>query len=63
MIAVTFHGAGGPEVMSVDERPDPVPLPSEVLVRATHAGLNPAESWPLDPNYADEFKKLWGLTQ
>jgi putative PIG3 family NAD(P)H quinone oxidoreductase len=43
MIAVTFHGAGGPEVMSVDERPDPVPLPSEVLIRATHAGLNPAD--------------------
>jgi putative PIG3 family NAD(P)H quinone oxidoreductase len=43
MIAVTFHGAGGPEVMSVDERPDPVPQPSEVLVRATHAALNPAD--------------------
>ena len=37
MIAVTFHGAGGPEVMAVDERPDPVPQSSEVLVRATHA--------------------------
>ena len=43
MIAVTFLGAGGPEVMSVGERPDPVPLPSEVLVRVTHAGLNPAD--------------------
>ena len=43
MIAVTFLGAGGPEVMSVGERPDPAPLPSEVLVRATHAGLNPAD--------------------
>ena len=43
MIAVTYHGAGGPEVMSVDERPDPVPMSSEVLVRATHAGLNPAD--------------------
>jgi putative PIG3 family NAD(P)H quinone oxidoreductase len=43
MIAVTYHGAGGPEVMSVDERPDPVPGSCEVLVRATHAGLNPAD--------------------
>jgi NADPH2:quinone reductase len=43
MIAVTYEGAGGPEVMSVGERPDPVPLPSEVLVRATHAALNPAD--------------------
>ena len=56
MIAVTFLGAGGPEVMSVGERPDPVPLPSEVLVRATHAGLNPADliqragSYPAPPD-------------
>jgi NADPH2:quinone reductase len=55
MIAVTFLGAGGPEVMSVGERPDPVPRPSEVLVRATHAGLNPADliqragSYPAPP--------------
>ena len=51
MIAVTFHGAGGPEVMSVGERPDPVPLPSEVLVRATHAALNPADVAQRAGNY------------
>jgi NADPH:quinone reductase len=51
MIAVTFVGAGGPEVMSVGERPDPVPLPSEVLVRATHAGLNPADVVQRAGNY------------
>jgi putative PIG3 family NAD(P)H quinone oxidoreductase len=51
MIAVTFLGAGGPEVMSVGERPDPVPLPSEVLVRVTHAGLNPADLIQRAGNY------------
>lgn len=51
MIAVTYHGAGGPEVMSVDERPDPVPAPSEVLVRATHAALNPADVAQRAGNY------------
>ena len=51
MIAVTFLGAGGPEVMSVGERPDPVPLPSEVLVRVTHAGLNPADLVQRAGNY------------
>jgi putative PIG3 family NAD(P)H quinone oxidoreductase len=51
MIAVTFLGAGGPEVVSVGERPDPVPLPSEVLVRATHAGLNPADVVQRAGNY------------
>ena len=51
MIAVTFLGAGGPEVMTVGERPDPVPLPSEVLVRATHTGLNPADVAQRAGNY------------
>jgi len=51
MIAVTFRGPGGPEVMSVDERPDPVPGPSEVLVRATHAALNPADVAQRAGNY------------
>jgi NADPH2:quinone reductase len=43
MIAVTYAGAGGPEVVRVQERPDPVPGDHEVLIRATHAGLNPAD--------------------
>ena len=43
MIAVTFTGAGGSEVVRVEERPDPVPGDHEVLIRATHAGLNPAD--------------------
>jgi NADPH:quinone reductase len=43
MIAVTFTGAGGREAMRVGERPDPTPRDHEVLVRATHAGLNPAD--------------------
>jgi len=51
MIAVTFHGAGGPEVMAVDERPDPVPQSSDVLVRATHAALNPADVAQRAGNY------------
>jgi len=43
MIAVTFTGAGGSEVVRVEERPDPVPGDHSVLIRATHAGLNPAD--------------------
>jgi NADPH:quinone reductase len=43
MRAVVFSGAGGPEVMQVVERPDPRPDAHEVLVAATHAGLNPAD--------------------
>src|SRR5437763_2907637 len=43
MIAVTFTGAGGNEVVQVGERPDPQPRDDQVLIRATHAGLNPAD--------------------
>lgn len=27
------------------------------------AGLEPSKIWPIDPNYVQEFKKLWGLTK
>src|SRR6476660_9093538 len=43
MRAIVFTGAGGAEVMSLEERPDPVPGSVEVLVAATHSGINPAD--------------------
>jgi NADPH2:quinone reductase len=53
--AVVFTGAGGNEVVRVEERPDPVPSGEEVLVRARFAALNPADliqragSYPAPP--------------
>jgi putative PIG3 family NAD(P)H quinone oxidoreductase len=44
MRAVVFAGAGGNEVIRIEERPDPVPGPGEVLVRAGYAGINPADA-------------------
>jgi NADPH2:quinone reductase len=44
MRAVVFTGAGGNEVIRIEERPDPVPGPGEVLVRASFAGINPADT-------------------
>jgi NADPH:quinone reductase len=41
--AVVFTGAGGPEVVSLERRPDPEPGTGELLVGVTHAGLNPAD--------------------
>lgn len=35
--------AGGNEVVHVEERPDPIPGPSEVLVDVAFAGMNPAD--------------------
>ena len=43
MRAVVFDGAGGAEVMRLEQRDDPVPGRGQVLVAATHAGLNPAD--------------------
>jgi len=41
--AVTFDGAGGNEVVRVEDRPDPVPADHEVVVAARYAGVNWAD--------------------
>ena len=38
MRAIVFTGAGGPEVMRLEERPDPVPGSNEVVVAASQRG-------------------------
>src|SRR5215813_6114988 len=43
MRAVTYAGAGGNEVVSLSERPDPAPTAHEVLIAARFAGLNWAD--------------------
>lgn len=51
MRAVVFAGAGGPEVMRFEERPDPVPGSDEVLVAPRFAALNPADLLQRAGNY------------
>jgi len=46
MKAVTFAGTGGNEVVSLAERPDPVPASHEVIVAARYAGVNWADVAP-----------------
>lgn len=43
MRAITQHEFGGPEVLHVEERPVPEPLPTEVRVRVQAAGVNPVD--------------------
>jgi NADPH2:quinone reductase len=43
MRAVIFTGTGGPEVITVGERPDPIPKAGQVLVAVAFAGINPAD--------------------
>lgn len=43
MRALVNVKAGGPEVLQVQQRPDPMPRPGEVLIRVERAGLNFAD--------------------
>ena len=43
MKAVRFHEVGGPEVLRLDEVPDPEPGDGDVLVRLAASAVNPAE--------------------
>ena len=62
--AVVFAGAGGNEVIRLEERPDPVCGSQELLVHVTHAGLNPADlsqregSYPAPPGSPQDVPGL-----
>ena len=43
MKAVVVHQYGGPEVLRLEEYPDPVPGPGEVLVRVAATSVNPID--------------------
>jgi NADPH:quinone reductase-like Zn-dependent oxidoreductase len=45
MRAAIFHENGGPEVVRVEEVPDPSPGPGELLVRVAACGLNHLDLW------------------
>ena len=44
MKAIRIHTFGEPEVMQLEEVPDPQPGPGQVVVRV-HAGVNPVETY------------------
>src|SRR5262245_51390604 len=45
MKAVRFHQHGGPEVLRVEDAPDPQLAPGEVLVRVKACALNHLDLW------------------
>ncbi|QCX81957.1 Phthiocerol synthesis polyketide synthase type I PpsC [Streptomyces sp. YIM 121038] len=44
MRVITQHRLGGPEVLTIEDSPEPRVLPTEVLVRVKAIGLNPLEA-------------------
>ncbi|HXH25994.1 MAG TPA: NAD(P)H-quinone oxidoreductase [Vicinamibacterales bacterium] len=59
MICIEITKPGGPEVLRLAERPDPVPGPGEVLIRVAAAGVNRPDilqrlgSYPPPPGASD----------
>src|SRR6188472_3923990 len=43
MRCVVYTGVGGPEVVSVEDRPDPEPAKFELLIEPRYSGVNPAD--------------------
>src|SRR3954453_8145165 len=45
MKSIRVHAFGGPEVLRLEEVPDPAPGPGQVVVRMKAVGVNPVETY------------------
>lgn len=52
MQAIVVHEFGGPEVLKLEERPDPAPGQSQVLVDVRAVGVNPVDTYVRTGTYA-----------
>jgi NADPH2:quinone reductase len=52
MKAIRVHQFGGPEVLTLEDVPDPTPGTGQVLVRVRAAGVNPADTYIRTGTYA-----------
>src|SRR5262245_53904119 len=52
MKAIRVHQFGGPDVLGVEELPDPQPAAGDVLVRMRAAGVNPVDAYIRTGTYA-----------
>jgi NADPH2:quinone reductase len=52
MKAIVVRAFGGPEMMKLEDVPDPVPSAGQALVRVHAVGVNPYDTYMLSGNYA-----------
>ena len=52
MKAICVHKFGGPEVLQLEDVPDPSPGPGQVLVQIKAAGVNPSDTYVRSGTYA-----------
>src|SRR5205809_6206825 len=51
MKAIRVHALGGPEVLQLEDGPDPKPGAGDVVVRVRAAGVNPVDVYTASGNY------------
>lgn len=61
MHAVVARAAGGPEVLTYAEQPDPAPGPGELLVRVAAAGVNFIDTYRRAGVYAMDYPHVCGV--
>ena len=61
MKAIVMNRAGGPEVLELVDRPDPVPRPGQALVEVTAAGVNFMDTGVRRGQFWTEMALPWGL--
>jgi NADPH:quinone reductase len=52
MKAIVVRAFGGPEMLTLEDVPDPSPAPGQVLLRVHAVGVNPYDTYMLSGNYA-----------
>jgi NADPH:quinone reductase len=56
MKAIRVHAFGEPEVMSIEELPDPTPGPGQVVVKLAAVGVNPVDTYIRSGQYRPDMK-------